>query len=113
MGTKLPAGINHILTVSFSPSDTTDYTGAPATATISVLPTPPLPSRIYATNTIVTATPRASTFGQRITLTATVKNRSRTGGMPTGSVNFLDAFSNILGVQVRLTHGKAVLKPRA
>jgi hypothetical protein len=58
----------------------------------------------------LTAKPRSSTFGRPITLTATVKNLSHTGGVPPGSVNFLDAFGNILGLQVRLRDGKAILR---
>ena len=40
-GTILGAGNNQILSVSFTPTDTTDYTSATATATINVLPATP------------------------------------------------------------------------
>jgi hypothetical protein len=58
----------------------------------------------------LTAKPKSSTFGRPIIVTATVENISHMGGVPTGSVNFLDRFSNILGLQVRLRDGKAILR---
>ncbi|MGA7501045.1 MAG: fibronectin type III domain-containing protein [Isosphaeraceae bacterium] len=53
-GTVLGAGNNQSLSVAFTPTDTTDYTTATATATINVLP---------ATPTISWANPAAITYG--------------------------------------------------
>ena len=98
MGTILSAGNNQTLSVSFTPMDTTDYTGATATATINVLPGPPTSAQVHRTKTVVTAKPRSSNFGRLITLTATVRNLDHAGGVPTGGfVTFLDG-KRILGM---------------
>ena len=47
-GTVLAAGNNQTLSVSFTPTDTTDYTSATATTTINVLPAPPPPPARFA-----------------------------------------------------------------
>jgi uncharacterized membrane protein len=108
-GTALMAGNNQTLTVSFTPNDTTDYTGATATVSINVLPVSPSPPPVHGTKTVVTAKPRSSRFGRPITLTASVKDLSHAGGVPTGSVTFLDG-TTILGPPVSLRRGKASLK---
>jgi hypothetical protein len=108
-GTILPLGNNKTLSVTFLPTDSADYTAATGSATINVLPAPP-PSLSYGTRTAVTAKPRSAIFGRPINLTATVKNLSRAGAVPTGSVSFLDGFSNILALQVHLRHGEAILR---
>ncbi len=98
MGTVLSAGNNQTLSARFTPMDTTDYTGATATATISVLPGPPTSAQVHRTKTVVTAKPRSSNFGRLITLTATVRNLDHAGGVPTGGiVTFLDG-KRILGM---------------
>jgi Big-like domain-containing protein len=56
----------------------------------------------------LTAQPRPATFARLVTLTATVKNRSRTGGTPIGDVTFWDD-ATVLGT-VTLSHGKATFK---
>jgi hypothetical protein len=114
-GAVLPAGNNQTLLVSFTPTDTTDYTSATATATINVLQAKPPGGQppgvgVHGTKTIVTAKPRSSTVGRLIIVTARVENISHTGGVPTGVVNFLDSFRNILGFSVPLRHGKAMLR---
>ncbi len=77
-------------------------------STVMTVMTHTTPRLRFQTKTLLTATPRSSSFGRLITLTATVK--SRAGGVPAGSVNFLDEFGNILGLQVRLRDGKAILR---
>jgi len=103
-GTELSAG-NHTLSVSFSPTDTTDYTGATDTVRINVLP----PSLRQPTETSLAAKPRSANLGHQITLTATVKNRDLFGGTPTGGVvNFYDGGA-LLG-WAPLVFGRAQLK---
>ena len=92
-------------------SITASLSGASGAAILTVTATPL--AGVYQTKTLLTATPRSSSVGRRITLTATVKNRSPAGGVPTGSVNFLDEFGNILGLQVRLRRGTATLRIRS
>jgi probable HAF family extracellular repeat protein len=109
-GTLLPVGNNQALSVTFTPADTTDYTGATATVTINVLPgkvSPP--PQVHATRIILTAKPRSARAGRIITLTATVANLGHVGGVPTGSLDFLEG-TTLLGPPVRLRRGKAILK---
>ena len=56
----------------------------------------------------MTAKPRSSNSGRPITLTATVKNLSHAGGVPTGSVTFLDGTTILSSFPLR--RGKASLR---
>jgi hypothetical protein len=107
-GTVLAAGNNQTLSVTFTPTDTTDYTGATATANISVLPATGPIGGTHATRTFLTGNPRSAKSGRPVTLTVTVKNRTRAGGTPTGEVTFLDG-TTIMGT-VALRGGKAQLR---
>src|SRR5262249_22330900 len=74
-------------------------------------PPPPAPSprrgaaRVHPTKSALTATPKSTRFGRPVTLTATVKNLNRAGGVPTGYVVFLQNTTR-LGMR-RLNNGKA------
>ena len=59
-GTQLSAGTGQTLSVSFTPEDTTDYTGASATVTINV---------DKATPTIIWANPQEITYGTPLSAT--------------------------------------------
>jgi hypothetical protein len=107
-GTVLTAGNNQTLSVTFTPTDATDYTGATAMATINVLFAPATHTPVHRTAAIATAKPRSSHFGRPITLAVTVRNLSHGGGIPTGDVTFLDG-TTILGL-VPLRRGKARLR---
>ncbi len=61
----------------------------------------------YGTQTILATSARVSTFGQPVTLTATVKSSARVIGTPTGNVTFMDGTTS-LGT-VLLGRGKAKL----
>ncbi len=63
-GTVLTVGNGQTLSVTFTPSDTTDYTGASATATINVLPALPPGST---STTAPALTPTAINFGATVT----------------------------------------------
>ena len=105
-GTVLYGGNGQTLSVSFTPTDSTDYTTASATATINVLPESGKP--VSHTRTVLTAKPRPANLGRPVTLTATVKNLNHGGGTPIGSITFLDGTVNLSTVPLR--HGKASLK---
>ena len=66
---------------------------APLIETIRSPTSPPTPgppgSGVHHTRTVLTAKPNPATVGGRVTFTATVKNRSRSGGVPTGDITFL------------------------
>ncbi len=79
-GRVLDAGPGQTLSVIFTPADATEYASVSATTTVNVLPSGPS----YATRTELTARPRPGTLGRPITLTATVKKLTRTGGTPSG-----------------------------
>jgi hypothetical protein len=78
-GTTLSAG-THILSVTFTPTDTTDYAGAADVVQIQVNAT--------ATATAFTVTPASSTYGQALTLTAQVTNTTGTTPVNGGTVTF-------------------------
>jgi hypothetical protein len=108
-GTVLNAGNGQTLTVSFTPADTTDYTTASATVTLNVLSRGSGgPSGPHATRTVLTAKPRPANLGKPVTLTATVKNLTRAGGTPGGSITFQDGTTSLGTVALR--HGRAILK---
>jgi hypothetical protein len=105
-GTVLSAGSGQSESVTFTPTDLTDYTKASATATINVLPGPRNP--VSPTRTVLTALPRPATLGQLVSLTATVRNLARVGGTPIGSITFLDGTASLGTVALR--RGRASLK---
>src|SRR5262249_17367541 len=65
-------------------------------------------ARVHPTKSALTATPKSTRFGRPVTLTATVKNLNRAGGVPTGYVVFLQNTTR-LGMR-RLNNGKATLR---
>ena len=69
------------VSVTFTPTDTTDYSGATATAFINVRPGPAPPTQPHRTETVVTAKPRSSNSGQLIISIATVKSRGQHCGV--------------------------------
>jgi MBG domain (YGX type)/Right handed beta helix region len=81
-GTVLNAGNNQTLSVSFTPTDTTDYTNATATALINVVP---------ATPTITWANPAAITYGTALSSTQLDATASWTVGGK--SVNVAGTFT--------------------
>jgi hypothetical protein len=82
-GTVLGAG-TQTLNVTFTPTDTTDYTTATATTTLTVTKAMP--------TTTLTSTYNPSIYGSTVTLTATV-----TAGA-TGSVTFMDGSTTLATV---------------
>ncbi len=109
-GKILAMGNNQTLSVSFTPTDTTDYTDATASVNINVLPVivPPPVGQVHKTKIVVTATPRFAIPGRTIILTATVKNLGHNGGAPTGRLRFLDG-TTILRTE-SLRRGQATLR---
>ena len=81
-GTVLSAGNNQTLSVSFTPTDTADYTNASATATINVIQ-----HASTSTTTLAASTPEGAP-GQSVTFTATVAGGLPSPYLPTGSVQF-------------------------
>jgi N-acetylneuraminic acid mutarotase len=77
-GTVLAVG-SHTLSVKFTPTDTTDYTTATATVTLTVGQIP--------TALVLVASSLSTTLGSSITLTATA---TTSAGTPTGSLTFYD-----------------------
>jgi CSLREA domain-containing protein len=92
-GTVLKAGNGQKLSVTFTPTDTTDYGTATATAVINVLP---------ATPTITWANPAAITSGTALSSTQLDATSSWTVGGATGSVagtfTYTPAAGTVLGV---------------
>jgi len=100
-GTVLAAG-TQTLNVTFTPTDTTDYTTATDSVALTVNPQTDLQSA-----TTLTSSANPSVYGQPITLTATVT--AKTGsGTPTGSVIFMDG-NNALGSANLNSSGVATL----
>ncbi len=93
-GTVLSAGNNQTLSVSFTPTDTSDYTNATDTASINVAQ--------YATTTILTASAPPCAPGQSVTFTASVAGGRPSPYLPTGSVKF-QVNSVTVGSSVPLT----------
>jgi hypothetical protein len=81
-GTVLGAGDDQTLLVSFSPTDTTDYTPASASVAINV--------DEAATTTALSASMNPTVYGQAVTFTATVAAMAPRIGTPTGSVTFFE-----------------------
>jgi probable HAF family extracellular repeat protein len=106
-GTVLMLGNNQALSVTFTPTDPIDYTGAMAAATINVVPSTGPTGGAHHTRTTLTAKPRPATFGRPVTLTASVKSLGHGRGTPTGEVIFMNGLT-ILGA-ADLSHGTAVL----
>jgi hypothetical protein len=109
-GKILAMGNNQTLSVSFTPTDTIDYTDATASVSINVLPVivPPPVGQVHKTKIVVTATPRFAIPGRPIILTATVKNLGHNGGAPAGQLRFLDG-TTILRTE-SLRRGQATLR---
>lgn len=84
-GTVLGAGANQTLSVTFTPTDTTDYGTSTQTVLITVAQLVPVVTLGTSMNPAMLQTP--------VTFTAIV---SATAGTPTGSVNFLDG-TTVLG----------------
>ncbi len=98
-GTVLSAGMGQGLTALFTPTDSTDYTGAGASATINVLPKP-TPTVALGASTL---TPLA---GLPLTIVALVTPPTSGGPTPTGTVRF-ELDGNPLGTTVALVDGAA------
>jgi hypothetical protein len=79
-GTVLPAG-THILSVTFTPTDHTDYAKATAKVTLTVNPAP-------TTTTITSNLPNPSAIGQPVTVHFTVSQATNYSA-PTGSVTVI------------------------
>jgi hypothetical protein len=97
-GTTLSAG-THILSVTFTPADTTDYNDAATVVQIQVNAT--------ATRTSLTVTPASSTYGQALTLAATVTNTTGTAPVTGGTVTFTSDTATLGSVTV--ANGAATL----
>jgi len=95
-GTVLSAGNNQTLSVSFTPTDTSDYTNASATTSINVT------QHATATATALVASTPEGAPGQTITFTATVASGLPSPYVPTGSVQFQVNGANV-GSPVPLT----------
>lgn len=78
-GTILPAGTQQ-LTVTFTPQDSTNYATVTQSATITV--------EKASSTTSLSSNTSSTTTGSAITLTATVS--PQIGGVPTGTITFLD-----------------------
>jgi probable HAF family extracellular repeat protein len=93
-------------TPSPTPSPTPTPTPSPPPPAPPTEPKPP-GAGLHSTSTVLTAKPTHATPGRPVTLTAMVKNRSRSGGVPIGDVTFLDG-GTILD-ELPLSGGKAQL----
>jgi hypothetical protein len=100
-GTVLSVG-NTMLNVAFAPSDAVDYKSASGSV--------PLAVGLANTSTALASSLNPSSFGQSITLTATVTS-NYTGASITGSVNFLDGQSSLGNIP--LTNGVASISTAA
>jgi hypothetical protein len=96
-GTILPVGIDTLNAV-FNPTDTTSYTTANASTTITVLQD--------TTQTMLTATPNPATLGSPVTLTATVVGNA---AAPTGTVTFYSGTTAIGTGTLTATTGDAAV----
>ena len=93
-GTLMNAGSNQVLTVLFTPTDTTDFLAVTSTASINVQPAP--------VDLSLTASANPILHGQPVSFTATL---TATGATPDGSVTFYDGL-NWLGT-TNLAGGQA------
>ncbi|MFZ0927649.1 MAG: Ig-like domain repeat protein, partial [Syntrophobacteraceae bacterium] len=98
-GTVLKAGAGQTLSVTFTPTDTTDYKSATATVTINV--------NMASTTTSVASSQNPSTQGSSVTFTATVSPSSATG-----TVAFYDGSTQI-GSSQTLSSGSASVSTSA
>jgi hypothetical protein len=90
-GTVLLVGNGQTLSVTFTPTDTADYTAAAASTTINVNPAPPLPSGV---NLVVTKV--LSRSGGNVVAQLTIAN---TGGTAANSVTLTSVkIGSVLGV---------------
>ena len=83
-GTRLNAGSNQVLTVTFTPTDTTDFLAVTSTVTINVQPAP--------VDLNLTASANPILHGQTVSFTATL---SATGATPDGTVTFYDGLNEL------------------
>ena len=97
-GTILQPGAQ-TLNLSFAPADSVDY--LPATASRSIQVNNAL------TTTTLTSTPNPSTFGQTVTVTASVAQTGTETAALTGTVTFRDTTANTQLAVVTLTAGNA------
>jgi hypothetical protein len=81
-GTVLPAGAGQSLSVTFTPTDTANYTNATRAVVINVTN-----GQAASTTNTPTSSLNPSTFGQAVIFTTTV---SGAGGPPAGTVTFYD-----------------------
>jgi streptogramin lyase len=88
-------------TASFAPSSTSG-------TSVTIIPGSPT-SGAHRTKTLLTAKPRPSSFGQRVTFVATVESVGRGGRRPIGDVTFYNG-AIVLESNVALKGGKATLK---
>ncbi|MDB5058832.1 MAG: hypothetical protein JWO59_2304, partial [Chloroflexi bacterium] len=87
-GTKFAAGPRQTVSVTFTPADGADYTGATATTTIAVNKAP--------TRTRLAASANPGTRRHAVTLTATVTSSAAGAGTPgSGTVTFTDGGTNL------------------
>jgi hypothetical protein len=100
-GTVLAAG-TQTLDVTFTPTDTSDYTTAGASVALLVNPQTDQQS-----TTTLTSSANPAVYGQAVTLTATVTGPAGSG-TPTGSVIFMDG-NNALGSAKLNSSGVAAL----
>ena len=106
-GTMLAAG-TQTLSVTFTPTDTTDFTTATKTTTIVVTQAAPVAG---ASTTTLAITPVTGAQGVVFTLTATVVS----GGQPVtgGEVNFLDGEMVVASAELVSATGVATYKTRS
>ena len=79
-GTVFGAGTGQSEAVTFTPSDSTDYTTASTTVTVNVAQA--------GTTTALSSSMNPTVYGQAVTFTATVASAVPSVGPPTGSVTF-------------------------
>jgi uncharacterized delta-60 repeat protein len=91
-GTLLRAGDSQVITATFTPADSTDYTSASAQVRINVLPS----NTKANTKTSLTPSVNAPVFGQSVTFTAVVSVVSPGSGIPSDVVTFKDG-TTVLG----------------
>lgn len=92
-GTILGVG-TQTLSVTFNPTDSTDYTSVSSTVSLVVSQGSASIALASSANTLL--------FGNPVTFTATVAPTSQGAGVPTGTVTFMDG-ATVLGAPVALT----------
>ena len=103
---SLPLGTD---TFTASYGGTAEFAPSSTAGTI-VTVTPALPtSGTHSTKVLLTAKPRPSNFGQKVTFVAAVESVGHSGGQPIGDVTFFDG-AIVLERDVALKAGKATLR---